>query len=293
MNKTLIGKNGYLFLQNDSCQELNVHHSNLQLCNKDFLHRYDTYKNKYLLIVMPNKSLIYKQYLPDGFDLKYRPAFNLYKEYLQDHILDCYEFLQHEEDTYFKTDTHINLKGNYIVYKKFIQKIKDLFHLRVEDKNINIIKSNCNNLLDCNFGIGDLTWTMNLGDQILEDVTDTYYSTDDFEPLVWRHTLNETSSFQLYKLKNGGLVDETQLNINKLVDWYMVSDYIFYKKNISCSENKIKVLIFYDSLLLSILPLYLNMFYEVYLYKTIYSKEIIDVIQPDYVFEFRVERFLF
>lgn len=58
MDKTLIGKHDYLFLKNDSCSELEVHNNNLCLVNNDFYKRYCEYKDKYLLIVFPDKSLI-------------------------------------------------------------------------------------------------------------------------------------------------------------------------------------------------------------------------------------------
>ena len=67
--------------------------------------------------------------------------------------------------------------------------------------------------------------------------------------------------------------------------------YILYKKNIA-SANNYKILIFYDSFLLSTLHLYMNLFYETYCLKTTFNIDIVNSINPDYVFEFRVERFL-
>jgi len=48
MNKTLIGKNGYLFLQNDCAKELNVHNDNLCLVKSNFYKKYESIKNKFL-----------------------------------------------------------------------------------------------------------------------------------------------------------------------------------------------------------------------------------------------------
>ena len=76
MNKTLIGKNGFLFLNNDSCKELEVHCNNINLVNYKNLGRYNF--EKFCLIVFPNKSLIYKDFLPDNYDVKYRPALEDY-----------------------------------------------------------------------------------------------------------------------------------------------------------------------------------------------------------------------
>ena len=60
-NKTLIGKNHWLFLQNDSAKELEVHNNNLCLVDDSFYHKYANTKHKYFLTVFPNKSYLYKQ----------------------------------------------------------------------------------------------------------------------------------------------------------------------------------------------------------------------------------------
>jgi len=88
------------------------------------------------------------------------------------------------------------------------------------------------------------------------------------------------------------MIDKTCDNINKLLDWQMISKYILFKKN-KTSVNNYKVIIFYDSFLLSTLHLYMNLFYEVYCVKSVFNMDIVNLIQHDYVFEFRVERFLF
>ena len=84
MSKTLIGKNGYLFLINDACDEINTHQNNVCKLSADFYKKYTF--NNILLVVFPNKSLTCKQYLPDGYDLQYRPAFNKYADYLKNNM---------------------------------------------------------------------------------------------------------------------------------------------------------------------------------------------------------------
>ncbi len=86
------------------------------------------------------------------------------------------------------------------------------------------------------------------------------------------------------------LNDNTVVLENQNTTWDIISKYIIYNKNEQCKH---RVLIFYDSLLLNTLPLYLKLFGEVYLVKSIYSNDLIKLINPEYVFEFRVERFLF
>ena len=290
MSKVLIGKNNYLFLQNDACRELEVHNNNINLVVNN-LSRYNKYINKYLLIVFPNKSYIYKQYLPDTFDLKYRPAFDIYTKFFNKHILDGYEYLKDIEDTFYKTDTHINLKGAYIIYDQFIKKINELFNLNTIMRHIEIKKVDCDNLASIKLALGDLTWEENKGILQLGDISDTYYFSDELEQFYCLYQIKNNSNIRFLKQEYSNLVDCTESLVDSNVNWQVISKYILYKNN--NFDNKIKVLIFYDSFLLQILPLYYNMFNEVYLAKSIYSEQLIDIINPDYIFEFRCERFLF
>ena len=79
---------------------------------------------------------------------------------------------------------------------------------------------------------------------------------------------------------------------NEFARWDIISKYIIYIKNENINP-KIKVLIFYDSFLLHSLQLYFDLFYEIYFIKNVYNIETINLIKPDFVFEFRCERFLF
>jgi len=288
INKTLLGKNGYLFLINDSANELKVHCENVDLVQDKSLSRYNF--NNFFLVVLPNKSLIYKNYLPDNYNIKYRPAFDTYKNKFKNKILDAYEILKDENDTYYKTDTHINLKGNYIVYKKFINVINKLFDLHINPKNIIIFYKSCQ-LSTLDQGIGDLTWSTNLGDQQLETTLDNYYFTNDFECFYNKYVIKNDKEIRFL---NYELVDETMIleNNNEFAHWNIISKYVIYKKNINNISKK-KVIIFYDSFLLNILPLYLELFYEIYMIKEVYDNNFINLIKPDFVFEFRAERFLF
>ena len=282
-NKTLIGKNNVLFLINDSCKEFEVHCNNLCLIkNTDLSHL--NFEN-YMLIVFPNKSLYYKEYLPDQYKIKFRPAFEIYKNRLKEKLLDSYEYLN-EPDLYYKTDTHINLKGNYIVYLEFIKKCNSIYNTELTPKLINISVLKNVELSPLNMGIGDLTWPNNLGNQILIDKTDNYYYSDNVEPFYTKYVIKHDSEYIFYDYN---MIDKTiELN-NRIVFWDIISGFIIYKKN---TLKKHKIIIFYDSFILSILPLYMELFYEVYMIKNLYNTELIDLIKPDYVFEFRVERFL-
>jgi hypothetical protein len=291
--KTLIGKNNYLFLQNDESHELETHIKNICVVSDSFFKRYEKYINKFLLIVLPNKSFIYKEFLPNNYNLQYRPNFNKYNEYLKNNILDGYNILVNTDDTYYKTDTHINLNGNYLIYLHFIDKINELFKLNIIKKEYKINCIECNSLAQLNKGIGDLTWYSNLGNQILNDISDKYYFFEDIEEIYLNYKINNDSNniIRLLLFQNNILIDDTINNINNIIDWNIVSKYILYKKN--NIDNNLKVLIFYDSFLLSMLPIIINLFGEVYLSKSIFNSKMIDSINPDYIFEFRCERFLF
>jgi hypothetical protein len=288
MEKTLIGKEDFLFLINDSCKELETHCNNLNLVNESLLSRY--LFDNFLLFVYPNKTLFYKKYLPDNYNIKYRPGIEIYKNKLQKKLIDLYNYLNKNDDLFYKTDTHINFKGNYEVYKIFLDKINKKFNFNITPKNLIIKSTNCE-LSTLPYAIGDLTWPSNLCNQILNNKMDTYYYND-----------NSYYFYNVYKIKNdepirflnnNTLYDETydlEKN-NEVAHWNIISKYIIYIKNESLEPKK-RIIIFYDSFLLHSLQLYFDLFYEVYFIKNIYNNEIINNIKPDYVFEFRCERFL-
>ena len=118
-----------------------------------------------------------------------------------------------------------------------------------------------------------------------------YYKIIDSEQLYSKYSFNENSEIKTFEFENNKIIDKTNENINKLLDWNIVSKYILFKKNTN-AINKYKVVIFYDSFLCSTLQLYMNLFYEVYCIKSNFDTDILDIIIPYYVFEFRVERFL-
>jgi hypothetical protein len=287
--KTLIGKNNYLFLVNDSNNEISVHNDNLDLLDNNFYTKLENYKNKYLLIVFPNKSLLCKQYLPDIYNLQYRPAFDKYKKYLGNNILDGYDILKDEDDVFYKTDTHLNFKGAYIIYRKFIEKINNLFSCNISFNNTNIIKKQVNSLLDICQGLGDLTHKNNAGDQKIEDTSDNFYYSNDIKNVQKDNIKINMNDLIVLEFKDNILIDKTIEYENSLLTWEIMCNYILYTVN---NNMKYKVLIFYDSFLVSTLVLYLRMFNMVYMSKSSYNIELIELIKPDYIFEFRVERFL-
>jgi hypothetical protein len=284
MEKTLIGKNGYLFLKNDDAREFDVSCNNICLV-KYPLDRYNKYLDKYYITVFPNKSILCKQYLPDNYDAKYRPGLLKYKEYFKDRLFDSYNILKDFNESYYKTDTHMNLNGSYQVYINFVRNINNLYNLNIP---IKILKIECMqniNLNELNLSIGDLTWDINKGTQVLESTLDNHYFSNDLIQVYCQKNDNNITFFDY------SLVDKTNDINDQVINWPIISNHILYKLN--KESIKKKVVIFYDSFLLSTIWLYLTMFEEVYMIKNIYDETLVDKINPDLLFEFRVERFLF
>jgi len=284
MNKTLIGKQNVLFLINDSAKELEVHCENLNVIYDKTLSRYD-FEN-FFIFVYPNKCLIYKDLLPEGYVFKYRPGIEIYKQKFNDKLFDLYEILKDEIDIYYKTDVHINLKGNYLVYKYFINLINSKFNLNIIPKEISLEVNECV-LNSLPYGIGDLTWPTNLGDQHLENKLDNFYFNDELTWFYCKYLIQNDSEIRFLDYK---LNDNTSKLEGQIAAWNIISENILYKKN--PDKVPMKIIIFYDSFLLHILPLYFDLFNEIYFIKNFYIKELVELINPDYVFEFRVERFL-
>ena len=287
MSKTLIGKNNYLFLINDNSKELEQHCNNLSLIQDPNLSRY-TFKN-FFITVFPDKSVQCKDYLPDKYKVKYRAALEIYLKKFKNKLLDTYQILKDTNDIFYKTDTHMNLKGCYIVYCEFIKSINLLYNLNLTVKPVKIEQRECI-LTSTGVGIGDLTWSINLGTQELgDDINDTYFFSNDIPPLYNSYKINNADNIRII---NYDLEDKTQelQDKNEFLHWTIISNYIIHK---GTNPKTKKVVIFYDSFLLNTLPLYIDLFENVYFIKEVFNPTILTKIKPDYVFEFRVERLLF
>jgi len=239
------------------------------------------------MLVYPNKSFIYKKFLPEEYICQFRPAFDVYKSKFQERIHDLYEILKNEEDVYYKTDTHINFKGSYIVYKYFISVLNEKLSVNLIPISIEINCKKCE-LKTLKYSLGDLTWEQNLGNQKLDNIQDTFYYSDEINMLYCNYKIDNESNIRFLDYE---MNDNTLLLDNTIVSWDIVSNYIINVKN--SGKIPMKVLVFYDSFLLHSISLYFDIFDEAYFVKDAYSNELISKIQPDYVFEFRVERFLY
>ena len=298
MNKTLIGKDGYLFLINDSSKELDIHVNGYTVVNQDSFKKYEKYLDKFLIFIYPDKSYHLKKFLPDNINSQYRPGYLLYKEYFKDKIFDFTEILKHtKEETFYKTDTHINFLAGYYSNYYFIEQINIYFNMNINFKKLNINKKNvC--LLDLKLGIGDLLFKENIGDLVIDNTIDTYFYSDDILYFYTKYLIDnnekiiyDNTKIFFIKIEYNNIVDYTTQLVGKYATWDIISKYIIFVENDSVKNNK-KVLIFYDSFLLHSIQMYFNLFKYTYFSKTSFSHEIIETLKPDYIFEFRVERFL-
>jgi len=282
MYKTLIGQNGYLFLTNDSSHEILKHSTSIYPCNSDHILELSQIPN-YLLIVYPDNSYVLREFLPPGFNPVYRYLFEKYHESLKEHIIDGYNIIKDTTEVFYKTDTHMNLKGCILILNASIERFNKLFDYNISTVNPTIIREEVDSLNSLNVGIGDLTWPINCGDQKILSTKDIYYKSYDFTNI---YNIQVDGSFRLLSNK---LEECTDRHIGEYVGWPILSSNILYKKN---SEKPCKILIFYDSFTVPILPFLINMFGEVYLAKQPFNKILVNIINPTHIIEFRVERFL-
>lgn len=260
-NKTIVGKNGYLFLSSEFDYYTKVVSLQRQQYLKEF---YQSISSTYLLFVFPNKSIICKKYLTDSFSSQCNKM-QAFKAIINNNLL-IYKPNNFESTDFYKTDSHMNLKGCIKMYNIFLEVLKQRLGIRLNRVEIRLKETNRINLSSLEKGLGDLTWELN---QEVASSDDTYYSSLEIGRMY------DESRSSLRFLNNEGQVDLSKVT---------------YQKNNSGNH---RVVIFHDSFLVSTLPLYLNLFKEVYLVNSLLSKDIIQFIQPDFVFEFRNERFLF
>lgn len=282
--KTLIGKDNYLFLINDSSKSIEKHTNLNENLNDSILKTtYDKFKNNMLFIVVPDKEITCKQYLPSDVKCEYRNELECYRKYFGENLIDADEVL--EPTDFYKTDTHTNQKGGIKLFILLISYLQDKFNVQLNiDTSYEV--STVTSLSSLNIGLGDMTWENNRGSLKLDNIEDTYYNINDFELVIWAKydTLSEPYSILTYDLMDIS-------NSVEIVTWEVLSKNILFKKNKDYTIKK-KVVIFYDSYLTHTLNLYKNIFEEVYLIKSIFKKDLINKIKPDFIIEIRAERFM-
>lgn len=284
--KTLFGKDEYLFLNNDYSSSLENHCKNITFFNINNINVYHKYikSKKILFFMFPNKEIICKDYLPDKYKIKNRHKLNYYKLEFLDLFYDTTDLF--DVSDFEKTDTHINLKGMLKFYNEACKIISEKLNINIRTRYFDIKMKEV-------IGNGDLIQGINIGTIIAKKIKENFYYIDDDISII----NNIYSEKKIYdKTNNIKLLDKNFKNISdnydkKLLYWDDIKYLIIYSKNENINNN-IKVVIFYDSFLASTLNLYTELFNEVYMIKSIFNTKFIEYINPDFILEFRIERFL-
>jgi hypothetical protein len=134
LNKVLKGKNGWLFLTNDSNSSIDFITGSKQLDSKvikDWYYALSTRKElassidcKYLSIIVPEKESIYKDFLPNKCDISNSRPFNqLLAKCANEPFLNLYHDFEKcipNDSLYYQGDTHWNYYGAYMGYISFM-----------------------------------------------------------------------------------------------------------------------------------------------------------------------------
>jgi GT2 family glycosyltransferase/glycosyltransferase involved in cell wall biosynthesis len=272
LNKSLKGKNGYLFLVNDSNNEIKQHFDQFyehKFNPKNFIRNLKMKKDyclrnniKYFFFITPDKSLVCKDQLPFKTKLTKRNY-----DSINDLVPDFTDNL--DDSCYFKADSHMNYVGGMELSYSYLNHIdnkftRDDFELLIADQ-INTEES------VINLHFGDLLAVKN-----------------------WSYPVEEKDNYRNEKavlFKNQFLVD----NKEKLPEEFKivgVRETEYYLNPHGFSD--LKVLILRDSTtnyLKDILSVY---FKEILFYwdHWKFNKELVEWYKPDIIIEIRTERFL-
>jgi hypothetical protein len=270
-NRSYMGKNGYLFLINDSNSEIKQHFDqsyynrfNRSLFIEKFNSKTEYCKNnniKYNFFIVPDKSYVCIEYLP--FDLKIiKRNYDLIKNY----VPDFSEKLN--PDHYWKTDTHINYIGGKELSYNILNNINNNFTR--EDFDI-LIKEQMNTTYDCN---------------------KPSYLCDLISDHNWSYSQNERLKYEdektlFFTPKNITNLDED------VPEKFNGKRRVIHRLNEN-SFTDLKFLIFRDSS-----TNYLTSFLQLYCREILchwdywsFNKELIEWYKPDIILEIRTERLL-
>ena len=280
LKKTLKGKNGYLFLINDSNNEIKQHFDESYTSNfyasifienlnlkKEFINKN---KIRYYCFIIPDKSVVCKDFLP--FEIKtVKRNYDMQKEILETIIPDFIEKL--DPSCYFKSDSHVNYLGGKELSFYYLNHIDENFNREIFNQLFNKQISVTISEYD-----GDLTlnnqWSNN-----------------------WSYTEEEKKNYQNEKITvyiNEYLVNFSE-DIPEEFKFVGIRETEYYKNNQGWTD--LRVLILRDSStdrLKDVISIY---FKEILLYWDHgifygFNKRIVEWYKPDIILDIRTERFL-
>ena len=268
LNKTLKGRKKFLFLCNDSNNELKQHFDfnyenkfNPNIFKEDYYFKKELFNDlgiDYYYFDVPDKSVICKEYLPFKVE-KIKRNVETVKEIID--FKNCFK-----PNHYFLWDSHMNFEGSNLMVFNII---KQIFNKCISYENYEKLVNNNN------FSYGPP----------LKDL---------LAPINWSYSKEEEN--RLIKVNNLNKVKvlQPQLNNIKIPDKFSKfgnRESVFIENKNSLSD--LNVLIFRDSSSTNLIS-YLSLFFrKIFLYWDHFylNKELINWYNPDMILEIRIERF--
>lgn len=273
--KTLHGLNGYLFLTNDSNRELEQHFTDFKFNINilDNVCKYiqintTKYKN-YIIIIIPDKSVIYPEFLPN-YDISKikRYSIDYIKQQVGSLVIDLYDFFMNHKKAgiqiFHKTDTHITPFMALLLVKYLLNKIDNTIEL----KNFDLKEIAFN---------GDLSSVINNGNR--------HYTPE--TTLVPIHNMIYTIKYFMYK---DNKLTEIRIHNYWSPDIDRRNIVIHLQNPHILISNNHKILLFGSSFSYSLKDMYILYVHDVYF---IYNKvidDLIELLSPTYIVNERVER---
>ena len=268
LKRTMIGKEDYFFLVNDKNEEIRQHYDknftaqiDYEKFKKSIKSKRTFLKNrgiKYNLFVIPDKSVVLREYLPFKTDEAYRHV-----DQLKDYVIDLKDIMTKED--YLKNDTHITNLSSLKIVPYIISKMHNENYEKVREEITKHIS------LKEGTHLGDL-----------------------FTVINWSFNRNKlyhkNLKIPVQKVILKDDCEEREVPYEFRYISIRESEHIYNPDSISDK----KVLIIRDSSTIQLTQAIFSYYREVFLYwdHWIFNKDLIDYYKPDYVIEIRTERFL-
>ncbi|SMD13552.1 alginate O-acetyltransferase AlgX-related protein [Sporomusa malonica] len=261
--KVLVGKDGWLFLQNDTNRVIEQNNGSLKLTERELKKwlrilesRFAVLKNrgiKYYFLIAPNKESIYPEYLPDDYkisdDRVVYQLINTCKPYnLPLYFpVDVLKLYKTEYQMYPLADTHWNGIGAFIAYEYVMNIIQKDFTTKILDWE------------EIQFADGETL--LDLGSKLTPPQTSIF---------SWG-VVKQPRAQIIYENNSSGY---TKIALNK-------------------NTSLPTAIVFHDSFINSVIPFIIESFSKTYLiHSPCIDYDLLEKIKPDVVISEMVERFL-
>ena len=187
IDNVLVGVDDFLFLKNDRNSTLDQLTGKVNFNKSNFIEweKYINFLKNYanlLFVIAPSKERIYSKYLP--INIKTSLASQLIDYFKEKSIIDPYNILIADKESYSKTDTHWNYKGAFNVLKYTL----NLWNLKINENDVNFIK------IPKNGDLGSKFYPNRISDTYFVEYKD--FIMDDY--LVFSNYLTQDGHFSIY-----------------------------------------------------------------------------------------------